>query len=248
MASTLLQEDLDTIVASLPAPLQEILKQRGSSVVIAGGFIRACVAGEKPSDIDLFVPSQDVGREIANALVDALWLDQITSGPVLHESPRAYTVRNPNGVPVQVIHRWVFPTPADAIKSFDFTIAKAAVWWKGTAWESVCDPLFYHDVTERELRYCSPIRQEAAAGSLFRVFKFYKRGYSIPLESLCAVIARLCKDLELTPEEGENARRILDVLKEAGSRVARPQRPGQTEETPDDTAEPIGALGFTATS
>src|SRR4051812_38550517 len=136
MTTKLKPADLDRCVGALPAPLQELLKQRGSSVVVAGGFVRACVGNEKASDIDLFVPSKDMGLEIANALDLALNSGKYSIRPAasVHESSRAFTVRN-QGHPIQIIHRWVFPDPQAVIDSFDFTIAKAAVWWNGSEWD-----------------------------------------------------------------------------------------------------------------
>lgn len=190
-------------------------------MVVAGGFIRAIVAGEKPSDIDVWTDSKDTSFNGAVTLSAAF-------GTLPHDSSRAYTVRQTAGIPVQFIYQWTFASVSALIASFDFTIAQAAVWWDGEKWTSGCSSLFYADVEAKRLTYLAPIRNEAIAGSLFRVFKFYKRGYSISLPDLAAVMARAT---------GLDPATIHGTLLEAGSRL--PSAPKRCEETPDDMGDPL---------
>jgi hypothetical protein len=157
------------------------------NVTVAGGFIRSCIAREDIADIDLFVSSKDEAITLANKL-------QGDGERRPYETENAFSIKNDAmGLPVQVIHRWVFDKPEDVVPSFDFTIARAAIWFDGTskAWTSIADTNYYRDLSAKRLTYCCPIRNEDAGGSLLRVLKFYQRGYRIPLDSLGAVISRL---------------------------------------------------------
>lgn len=189
------------------------MKEKAGKVFLGGGFVRACVANEPANDVDLFVGSVTEGREAA------VYLQSKTQGAVLHESDNAFTVRGGSlQLPVQVIHRWTYSSAEELVRSFDFTIAMAGVWWEpvasaqdfmddatgtvmhvelGTGWKSVCDERFYEDLAARRLRYTSPARNEDAGGSLLRVLKFYQRGYRIPLDSLGAVVARLANEVRV---------------------------------------------------
>jgi len=166
--------------------------------MIAGGFIRSCVANETINDIDCFVPSVEVAREIAIELAEG-------DNRRIYETDNAFTIKGYK-IAIQLVHRWTFTTPESAIESFDFTIAKGAFWWEPNndagigcgSWRSICDSRFYADLAGKRLIYCSPVRNEDAGGSLLRVLKFYQRGYRIPLDSMGAVISRLVMGLRLT--------------------------------------------------
>ena len=176
--------DLLWAVRGLPKPLRDVMKQEGSCVFVAGGYIRSCVTKEPLNDIDVFSATKEKAKELANRL------SMVGKKP--YETDNALTVKI-GPVVVQFIHRWVFTTPTECIASFDFTIAKAAFWWSNEDrhWHSYCEDAFYADLAAKRLVYTSPVRNEDAGGSLLRVLKFYQRGYRIPLDSMGAVIARL---------------------------------------------------------
>lgn len=185
--TTLTREDLAWCVRRMPKDVRELLKDRRGTF-LAGGFIRACVAGEEVNDLDLFVASKEEAKAVAARLSDAVDGD-LAGTKKVHESANAYTVYLRRAL-VQVIHRWTFKYPAECMESFDFTIAQAAIWWDG-GWESMCSSRFYPDLAAKRLVYLSPSRNEDAGGSMLRVLKFYNRGYRMPLPDLAAVIARL---------------------------------------------------------
>lgn len=208
------REDLHFVVSRLPKDIKALMKDRG--VILGGGFIRATIAGEKPSDIDLFGKSKDQLEAAARALKDS------RHGCRFHESKNAYTVLSSSRMPVQFIHRWVFERPRDCMDSFDFTVAQAVIWHDGVIWLSACHEAFYRDLAARRLTYCAPIRNEDAGGSLLRVRKFLKRGYNIQSPSLAAVLARLCAAVEWGKIENEkdSARVLCDLLREVDPLVA----------------------------
>jgi len=91
-----------------------------SACFMAGGFIRACVAGEEVQDIDLFAPDADRAGLYATILAG---IDGKT-----YKSANAYTIRIPSvELPIQVIHRWAYTKPEELAESFDFTVAKSVV-------------------------------------------------------------------------------------------------------------------------
>lgn len=193
----LTKNDLAHATNRLPKKLAALLKQNPNKIIIAGGYLRSRITGEKVQDIDLFAPNKDDAYRFAlqYALASAFGAepddeDRAFAEAMIHATDNAYTVKG-SWPTVQVIHRWTFDDPVAAIESFDFTIAKAAIWYDGAAWDSVCHPEYYADLAAKRLVYTSPIREEEPGGSLLRVLKFYQRGYRIPMESLAAVLARL---------------------------------------------------------
>lgn len=179
--------DLLQCVRRLPVQVRNLLKER-PDLMVAGGYIRACVAGEKVSDIDIMCPSKDAGAACA------LLLSKAAGDAKIHKTDNALTVKL-RPVPAQFITRWTFATPKDALASFDFTIACSAFWWDGKKWCSATHPEFYADLAAKRLVYLAPVREEEAGGSMLRILKFYQRGYRIPLDSLGAVMARMVKEL-----------------------------------------------------
>lgn len=220
--SPLAWHDLQWCLRRAPRELLAAMKKHGPALIVAGGYIRACVTNEHVNDVDCFCPSKAVAHSIALELVDK-------DEKRVHETANAFTLRGFR-MPIQFIHRWTFNDPTQAILSFDFTIARAAFWWKpddfevvedpkhppGT-WESCCDPRFYADLAGKRLIYTSPVRNEDAGGSLLRVLKFYQRGYRIPLDSLGAVIARMMsgvymEKVEAGPGNIPTEQRLAQVL------------------------------------
>lgn len=183
----LLKEDLKWCLTRMPKEVREILKENPEKVFVSGGFVRSCIANEKINDIDIFAESKEKSELIARRI-----LKKPTD---LIETDNAFTVLGYRET-LQFIHRWFFASPTACIDSFDFTIARAAIWSDGKEWQSACDQRFYPDLAAKRLVYCSPQRIEEVGGSMLRVLKFYQRGYRIPLDSLGAVIARLTTGVE----------------------------------------------------
>ena len=201
--------DLLMAVRRLPPSVRNLVKSRAAGeLIIAGGYIRSCVCGDPVADIDVFAPNADVARSCAHKLA----ADKCR----VVETDNAITVCM-KPFPVQFVHRWTFDDPVKAIASFDFTIARAAIWWgPSNRWMSVCDVDYYPDLAGRRLIYRSPQRIEECGGSLLRVLKFYQRGYRIPLDSLAAVIARLnsgVKEIERLDEPAQ-AKILTGLLRE----------------------------------
>lgn len=176
-----------------------MLKKAGPTLFLAGGYIRARIAGEEVSDIDLWGSDvQELGR-----LAELLAAQRSVR---CMSTPNAHTIITPDRYPVQFITRWVFSTPELCCESFDFTIASAAIWYDTTqsGWCSYCHEDFYRDLASKSLTYMSPVRNEDAGGSLMRLQKFMHKGYSISPGNLAKVIARLAMGIRFIGKEARD--------------------------------------------
>lgn len=188
---TLVTHDLVTIIRRLDPSLVARIKSP-NGLLVGGGFIRDCITGDQPHDIDVFASSKDKAAEQAASLAAEKQCKKI-------ETPNAFTVCC-RPLSVQFIHKWTFTSALECIQSFDFTIAQAAIWWD-RGWLSVCADNFYSDLAAKRLVYTRPVRDEAPGGSLLRVLKLYQRGYRIPLSSMAAVVSQLIGKIDAGKKE-----------------------------------------------
>lgn len=221
---------LERCVSGLPSDLKFVLQNFGPRVAVAGGYVRAHAADEPVADIDLWVTDKATAAALVKAIRDA-------AGPVCigtHETDNSTTIRG-FIKPVQVIHRWTFESPGALIDSFDYTIAQGAFWYDGTKWESTAALDFESDVQARRLTYTEPQRVEEPAGSLVRLLKFFKKGYSVSHGTLAKVIARAVH----TGSDSEwSIRSLLEQrLCNAGHRLPAPPVPA------DHVLEELGGGG-----
>ena len=203
----LMRNDLQFVLSRTPRDVRKLLQE--NRLFLAGGFIRATIAGEKPSDVDLLGGDKLVLENLA------LKLTNERKGRS-HKTDNAITVIAPPRIPVQFILRWIYDDPEKLISEFDFTVVQAAIWWEPSdppkdaitdkslgKWRSMCADDFYPDLAARRLTYTHPIRHEDAGGSLLRVIKYMKRGYTIQAPSIAGVIARLIGALNLDRMQNE---------------------------------------------
>ena len=183
------KQDLHFCVKRLPKRLKGLIEKEEKIIIIAGGYIRSIITGETISDIDVFAGDKKTSEVFARKLIN--------NKNDLYITDNAITIKNLY-IPVQFIHRWVYDNPLNVIKSFDFSICQAAIWYdkKEKKWSSQCSNNFYQDLAAKRLVYLSPDRNEDTGGSLLRVLKYYQRGYRIPLDSFGAVLARLFESIE----------------------------------------------------
>ena len=217
--------DVRYIVTRLPEDVRILLESEWS-IMLSGGYIRSSIAGEKPNDIDLFGPSYEVLK--ANASL----LGSSRVGSRLHVTQNALTLLTSNRIPVQFITRWEYTDPAELLASFDFTIAQALIRFVPTPmgqigpmshvgqqvtgnWEGFVGDRFYRDLAAKRLYYTSPVRDEAAGGSMLRIVKFLKAGYNIQIRSLAAVMARAIRNIDASCQDEATVRTVLTgVLRE----------------------------------
>ena len=216
MSLVLSTDDMRHVLRAMPKDCREIMRQYAAGplterrIFLAGGAIRSIIAGEAVSDWDFLGESKVV---VADFMRDVR-ASRSGYASRLHESKNALTLLTLGHGPIQGITRWAYADAGDLLAEFDFTIAKAVMWFeKGIGWRSACTDTFYADLAARRLRYTSPNRSEDAGGSLLRALKFVRRGYSIAPEHLALVIARASQDYR--PDSGLPFERFLaGVLRE----------------------------------
>lgn len=191
-SAELIPADLRFVAQRLPKDVRELLKTHGGRLFVGGGFIRSVIAGEPVNDIDIFGDDPEWLRKVAEGLSAGRPDSRI------HKTANAITLLTPGRMTIQFITRWNFTAAADLIASFDFTVCQAAVWRSGSAgeWRCAVGSRFYIDLAARRLVYTAPERDEEAGGSMLRVIKYVKRGYTIQVDSLGRVIDRLVSGID----------------------------------------------------
>jgi hypothetical protein len=194
IARTLTATDLNWVVRRLPKDIQDALRASPGRLYVAGGFIRDTIAGLEVKDLDLW----GCDKLLLDATAKVLERDRKQNGQLarLHKTDNAITLLTPPRMPVQLITRWTFDDAQPMLETLDFTVCQAAVWFAGGAWRSMCSEAFYPDLAARRLVYTFPQREEEAGGSLLRVTKFLRRGWSIQPESLAGVVARVAQKVK----------------------------------------------------
>lgn len=202
--------DLQWALKLLPKEVLEVLQLFPGHVFVAGGFIRASISNEKINDIDIFVDSKETAENVANFFMSRRFGYRSPQDFRRIDTDNAFTILGVTKIPLQVIHRWTFTTPAECIASFDFTVAASAIYWvpdltkadelatkPAGKWTSLTDPNFYADLAAKRLVYRAPDREEEPGGSMLRVLKFYQKGYRIPLTSLALIMARCVAGVDI---------------------------------------------------
>lgn len=205
----LTENDVKFVVSRLPADVRTLIEESNGRICVAGGFIRAVIANEEPSDVDLFGDNAAYLRSTARRFADSRVVARS------HASPNAVSVITPDRLTVQFITRWVYAANEDVISSFDFTVCAVAIWHKNGVWQSACSDRFYQDLAARRLHYTSPVRDEEVGGSMLRVIKYLKRGYVIQVDSLGAVIGRIVQHVKVDTSQdiaSEDIQRVVTGL------------------------------------
>lgn len=207
---TISPENVQYLVEKIPLGVLSVLQKLKwqNNAFIAGGFLRQPFDGVPVSDLDIWV-SQGAGY--ADMMRDEL--RRVFPRATVVETEFAYTFHGKGmKLPVQVIHRWRFNTPAEVVAHFDFTCCAAAMWLSGTGqWLAVADDAFAHDCMYQKLVYRVPklAKAEDVAGSLLRMCKYLRKGYSMPPEDLAALIVRF--NLAMIHEK-KHPMKIMDVI------------------------------------
>jgi hypothetical protein len=197
--ATLTKGDLQLVVSRIPRDVRKMMQEQ--PVFVGGGFIRETIAGNPVQDIDLFGDTEERLKSSADYLASK------REAAKVHTTGNAITVLSAPRIPVQFITRWLFGEAEDLMRSFDFTVCQAVVWYdrKKSLWASVISDEFYSDLAARRLTYTFPVREEEAGGSMLRVRKFLQRGYNIQAYALAGVIARVALSAHLSPDTDEQS-------------------------------------------
>lgn len=190
--NSLIDTDTAHVVRRIPKDVRDLLSKYAGTLFLGGGFIRSILAGEPVSDIDMFGTSKEHLEVIAKELQRARGGKEHCR---LHHTKNAITVVSIGRHTIQLITRWTFDSPEKVAESFDFTVCQAVISRAGTAkkdgWKSCVSDRFYIDLAARRIVYTAPIRDEDAGGSLLRSIKYVRKGYSLQVEALAGVVARL---------------------------------------------------------
>lgn len=193
------RQDLKWAIKRLPKVLKDLMAEDewNSKIFVGGGYLRSIVSGEDINDIDIFVPSRQIGELLAYKLAK--------EKEDVYTTQNAFTITS-YPLTMQIIHRWTFEDAVTIAQSFDFTVCAAVIYFNPETklWDSYVDERFYTDLAAKRLIYKNPERNEDAGGSMLRVLKYYRKGYRIPLDSLGDVITRLVRGVkfEELPETG----------------------------------------------
>jgi hypothetical protein len=208
----LMNSDLNFVLTRTPRDILALMRKNAGELYLAGGFIRATLASEKVSDIDLF----GTDNEKLLVLSTAFALERRGR---MFKTKNAVTVLSPPRHPVQFITRWTFKGPSALVLSFDFTVCQAAIWAEVVGedgekkpiykFKSMISDRFYADLAARRLFYTSPRRIEEAGGSLLRALKFSGKGYSIQAPSVAGLVARIVSGIDM--REIEKDRKFTGV-------------------------------------
>lgn len=153
----------------------------GKRPVLAGGFLRSVLNYEPVKDIDIFVDGDATTAKRAAYYLGVAKVLTIDN---------AVTV-DAFDVPVQFIYRIKFNSPEALLDTFDFSLARAAVWSDGFAWTSTCDDTYYSDLMARRLRFHKPTDPAVAIDSVTavaRALKFARFGYTIDDDHLAELL------------------------------------------------------------
>ena len=230
------QQHVKRAVASWPVELRKwIVWQKPGSVFVAGGAVLSSVLREKARDIDVF---GDTGLIFGTSFyTTALGLsgDQVAkyigvgSDPLRDDTPNGATFKHLDP-PVQLIYAWSFDSPLECLDSFDLSLSRAAVWCDYSAagskpmWEGICDRQYFEHIAARMCVFRYPTRGwstsnvDAGAG-LLRLFKFVARGWTVPVDSIAEVVARMTSPNPSAgpsdPDIAVRARGLIGLLHEA---------------------------------
>lgn len=205
------KDDLRHVLRAMPKDARTLMidlgKMERARIFLAGGAIRAIIAGEPVQDWDFLGATKNAVSEFIGTMKA-----RRSGVPArIHHTRNAETLLTLGHTTVQGITRWCYADPLNLLAEFDFTIAKAVIWYdKGIGWRSECDDRFYSDLAAKRLTYANPMREEDAGGSMLRVLKFVRRGYSISPEDLAKVMGRMHAAYE--PRTGMTAAEVYAGL------------------------------------
>lgn len=182
----------DALVNSAVSWCPEIENMKGCC--IAGGFIRAYYAGERPSDMDVYFEREsrfNTGRKLLkkNGWVEAAVTD------------RAVTMLSSQGKAVQLIG-FIYGDRDTIIKEFDFTVCMVGMTLQktdaGAKGLVTMHKNFFEHLAGRILVYTG---SKMPLASMKRMVKYIKRGYHICDENLIKIAEDIAAAVDFTDEE-----------------------------------------------
>jgi hypothetical protein len=188
------EDDIKRVIYMLPEEVREMMKRHPGKVIVAGGFIRALVAGEDIKDLDIFVPSESEAKK---------WCDEVD---IEYEMGDKYLSTEPNeyfNYEIQTVWRYPFKEAYEIPEQFDYTVVKCAIWFdpgdknKSATFVGICHERFYRDLARKALVFCCERNAEKIM-SIPRLLRYTQYGYSMDPKSMAEVILKTCLGLNLT--------------------------------------------------
>lgn len=148
----------------------DILKLYPTDVIVAGGAIRAILAREHITDVDLYVTEEDVQKQIVKNLIEN------HEFKVVSNTVNSITLVKPNKV-IQIISKIYIDAanPAELFDHFDFTITMALY---SQTYGLLLAPTFLQDLASRTLYLQNPSLKYPIS-TLVRTLKYKKYGYHV---------------------------------------------------------------------
>ena len=160
-------------------------------VWVAGGAIRAFVAGEPIVDIDLGVQTRELGQAVHAILTQR-------GAQLLSQSGASTKFRDEEWGVVDINTVVFVESPTLHISQFDFTITQALVERIGTGY-LYAHADFFADVASKRLRLSAPTNP---VDTFLRLQKYIQRGYTADKETLEAIAEQVMLRGESRLREG----------------------------------------------
>jgi len=178
------ETDLYNAVLLLPDKIVHFLKVNSNKAYLAGGYLRSVIGNEPISDYDIFF-----SYDKANLQSHLHTWSPSADLAGIEETENSFLIpKRLDCPPIQFIWRWKFTDAKDLIDKFDFTIAKAVIWYNGSDWCGLVCDTYYQDLAAKRIVYSSGVPGNEGAGHIARLLKFIARGYSIGPNDLANIL------------------------------------------------------------
>lgn len=195
----------DTVVekalAAIPQDVLSMLQELGPRAVVGGGFLRTMGsqvihwegrAEKAPKDLDIFTSGADL-RLFIRDLHSRRYAGARYYGLDMHGESVSFDARSPGEVPVQIIGMFSFCDPLELMGKFDFSVARAVLWWDGAAWASAAHQCWETDIRMRRAWYC---KAPNPIGTLLRIERYVALGYRVAPECVAGIAGQAARQAE----------------------------------------------------
>lgn len=220
---------VEKAVAGIPRDVLSILQDFGPRAVVGGGFLRTMgsqvIHGEgraekNPKDLDIFTSSADL-RQFIRDLHGRRYAGARYYGLDMHGESVSFNARTPGEVPVQIIGMFSFTDPLEVMGKFDFSVARAVLWWDGAAWVSAAHPCWESDIRRRRAWYSEAPNP---VGTLLRIERYASLGYHLDRKCVARIAALAARQAEqwIAADPSHAAYTISEAIEALSEEVISP--------------------------
>lgn len=257
------EEDIERVLNHLPDAVVQAMCKWPNRVVLAGGFIRAIMARESARDIDLFLPNNGVDADKVNNFLKGSkekakageQSSEVSMSAGFFRTPEAKTQVSSDVLEVQLIWVYDYVHPVEVPNQFDYTIAKAAVWFDGESWAGSVHKDFFRDLACKRLVFDEVRTRGERANFALRLAKLVSYGYKLDPASCPNLIASVVagfadgQDLAKVAEKAEEqlygifatqdeeAKRIDDLTSIIATKAKKKTRKKKAKPKPKPTQD-----------